>query len=97
MLRASKSSKPGTRIYFRAQTEGAEEKAAEAEVLGREGEFYSLRFQGPVLDILEAFGRVPLPPYIEHAPEKSDESRYQTVYAHHPGAVSAPTAVRHFT
>lgn len=97
MLRASKSPKPGTRIYFRAQTEGAEEKAAEAEVLGREGEFYSLRFQGPVLDILEAFGRVPLPPYIEHTPEKSDESRYQTVYAHHPGAVAAPTAGLHFT
>ena len=97
MLRASKSPKPGTKIYFRAQTEEAAGREAEAEVLGREGEFYSLRFEGPVLDILEEFGRVPLPPYIEHAPEKSDESRYQTVYAHHPGAVAAPTAGLHFT
>lgn len=97
MLRASKSPKPGTKIYFCAQTEEAAGREAEAEVLGREGEFYSLRFEGPVLDILEEFGRLPLPPYIGHAPEKSDESRYQTVYARHPGAVAAPTAGLHFT
>ena len=49
------------------------------------------------MDVLEAFGKVPLPPYIEHAADKSDESRYQTVYAQTPGAVAAPTAGLHFT
>jgi S-adenosylmethionine:tRNA ribosyltransferase-isomerase len=39
---------------------------------------------------------VPLPPYITHAPEADDESRYQTVYARAPGAVAAPTAGLHF-
>ena len=38
-----------------------------------------------------------MPPYIEHAADKSDEARYQTVYAKTPGAVAAPTAGLHFT
>ncbi|MDD5546669.1 MAG: tRNA preQ1(34) S-adenosylmethionine ribosyltransferase-isomerase QueA [Candidatus Omnitrophica bacterium] len=47
--------------------------------------------------ILDKIGIVPLPPYIKRLPEKSDEERYQTVYARTPGAVAAPTAGLHFT
>src|SRR5262249_30148911 len=65
-------------------------------VVGREGECYRLRFPGEALELLERHGRVPLPPYITHAPETEDESRYQTVYARAPGAVAAPTAGLHF-
>jgi S-adenosylmethionine:tRNA ribosyltransferase-isomerase len=67
-------------------------------VLGRAGEFYHLRFpeSASVLELLERHGSVPLPPYITHAPEADDESRYQTVYARAPGAVAAPTAGLHF-
>jgi S-adenosylmethionine:tRNA ribosyltransferase-isomerase len=68
----------------------------EVQVLGREGEFYRLRFPGSVLELLEHHGSVPLPPYIAHAPEPDDEARYQTVYARSPGAVAAPTAGLHF-
>ncbi len=46
--------------------------------------------------LLERFGEVPLPPYIRRPPEALDESRYQTVYAKHPGSVAAPTAGLHF-
>lgn len=46
--------------------------------------------------ILETHGSVPLPPYIQHAPDDQDRERYQTVYARHPGAVAAPTAGLHF-
>ncbi|MDR2164499.1 MAG: tRNA preQ1(34) S-adenosylmethionine ribosyltransferase-isomerase QueA, partial [Zoogloeaceae bacterium] len=46
--------------------------------------------------LAEAHGRLPLPPYITHAPEAEDETRYQTIYARHPGAVAAPTAGLHF-
>lgn len=46
--------------------------------------------------VMEQFGHVPLPPYIEHADEAEDEQRYQTVFAKHPGAVAAPTAALHF-
>ncbi|MDZ7958479.1 MAG: tRNA preQ1(34) S-adenosylmethionine ribosyltransferase-isomerase QueA [Aulosira sp. DedQUE10] len=58
-----------------------------------------LQFDGPegvsVVQLLDVFGEVPLPPYIT-ASEASDE-QYQTVYAKHPGAIAAPTAGLHFT
>ena len=65
-------------------------------VIAREGEFYRLRFDRPVLEFLESFGSVPLPPYVRRKAHESDELRYQTVYATKPGAVAAPTAGLHF-
>jgi len=89
-VRASKPPREGSSLRFGA--------SLEARVLGREGEFYRLRFPdgAPVLELLERHGSVPLPPYITHAPDSGDESRYQTVYARKPGAVAAPTAGLHF-
>ncbi|MBD2340587.1 tRNA preQ1(34) S-adenosylmethionine ribosyltransferase-isomerase QueA [Calothrix sp. FACHB-156] len=49
----------------------------------------------PLVQLLNVFGEVPLPPYIT-ASEATDE-QYQTVYAKHPGAIAAPTAGLHFT
>ena len=46
---------------------------------------------------IEAYGKVPLPPYIRRDAEDSDSERYQTVYARHDGSVAAPTAGLHFT
>ncbi len=46
---------------------------------------------------IEAYGKVPLPPYIRREAEESDTERYQTVYARHDGSVAAPTAGLHFT
>ena len=67
-------------------------------VLGRQGEFYHLRFDTAeeVTAVLEQYGRLPLPPYITHAADAGDEERYQTVFARQPGAVAAPTAGLHF-
>lgn len=89
-VRASKSPKAGSRLIL--------EGALEAEVLGRAGEFFHLRFPGDddLVVLLERHGRLPLPPYIERAAGNADESRYQTVYARHPGSVAAPTAGLHF-
>lgn len=92
-IRASKSPKPGSRIVL--------EEAFEMTVTGRTGrenEFFSLELvgDGDLYALIEAHGRLPLPPYITHAAETVDESRYQTVYARHPGAVAAPTAGLHF-
>jgi S-adenosylmethionine:tRNA ribosyltransferase-isomerase len=47
--------------------------------------------------ILQQTGDTPLPPYIHRETTSDDKHRYQTVYAHHDGAVAAPTAGLHFT
>ncbi|SFZ75658.1 tRNA preQ1(34) S-adenosylmethionine ribosyltransferase-isomerase QueA [Chitinimonas taiwanensis] len=88
MVRASKSPKPDSWLQFGEHR---------AQMLAREGEFFHLRFAAPVLDVLEAAGQLPLPPYIEHRPDGEDAERYQTVFAREPGAVAAPTAGLHFT
>ena len=73
-------------------------EAVEATVLGREREFFRLRFEGcdDALALLERHGAVPLPLYITRAAGERDAERYQTVYAREPGAVAAPTAGLHF-
>jgi S-adenosylmethionine:tRNA ribosyltransferase-isomerase len=86
-VRASKPPKPGRTILVGDEA---------LQVQGREGEFYRLEFPRDVLALLDERGEVPLPPYITHAPDAGDESRYQTVYARSPGAVAAPTAGLHF-
>jgi len=48
-------------------------------------------------EILEVFGKVPLPPYIGRDAERNDEDRYQTIFAKCDGSVAAPTAGLHFT
>lgn len=48
-------------------------------------------------DILEVFGKIPLPPYIGREVTDRDNVTYQTVYARHDGSVAAPTAGLHFT
>ncbi|HVR82637.1 MAG TPA: tRNA preQ1(34) S-adenosylmethionine ribosyltransferase-isomerase QueA [Luteimonas sp.] len=92
---ASKSPKPGSRILLDT---AALDAGGEAEVLGRDGEFYHLRFHVP--EPLEAWllhaGRLPLPPYIKREPGSDDDERYQTVFAREIGAVAAPTAGLHF-
>ena len=87
-VRASKSPKPGTKMRL---ADAFEVTAGE-----RAGEFFTLTFEGDVFDLIEAHGRLPLPPYIEHDADEFDESRYQTVYSKEPGAVAAPTAGLHF-
>ena len=53
---------------------------------------------GSVLDLLQRFGTLPLPPYFDRkAPSAQDWERYQTVYGSLPGSVAAPTAGLHFT
>ena len=92
-IRASKSPKPGSRILL--------ENAFTMTVTGRtgeHGEFFALELasDGDLYLLTEAHGRLPLPPYITHNAQSEDETRYQTVYARHTGAVAAPTAGLHF-
>ncbi|MDE2117837.1 MAG: tRNA preQ1(34) S-adenosylmethionine ribosyltransferase-isomerase QueA [Betaproteobacteria bacterium] len=104
-IRASHALQPGSRLLL---VDGH----LPVTVLGREGEFYRLRFDSKevglagmggfspnsqnVSALLERYGQLPLPPYIAHAAGAEDEERYQTVFARQPGAVAAPTAGLHF-
>ena len=94
MVRASKSPKPGSRLRL--------SDAFECTVDGRGGEnneFFVLRLPDSGQDwwtLAERYGRLPLPPYIDHRPDAMDEERYQTVYSKTAGAVAAPTAGLHF-
>jgi S-adenosylmethionine:tRNA ribosyltransferase-isomerase len=90
-VRASKSPKPGSRLLFAGQWQ--------AEMVERQGDLFKLRFlaETDLYAILEASGKLPLPPYIDRSAENHDDERYQTVYARERGAVAAPTAGLHFT
>ena len=48
-------------------------------------------------EVIEAAGKVPLPPYIKRNTDGEDSSRYQTIFAAHEGSVAAPTAGLHFS
>ena len=89
-VRASHSPKPGAVLRLPAD--------ARARVVARDDRFYRLAFEGtgPLAAWLERHGELPLPPYIGRGAEPADAVRYQTVYAHAPGAVAAPTAGLHF-
>lgn len=94
-VRASNARPAGLRLLLRSPNG---EHVLEAEILGRKNSFYRLRFfcDEPLVDALARVGHMPLPTYIDRQDEVLDQSRYQTVYARHPGAVAAPTAGLHF-
>ena len=93
MMRVSKKPAAGTDILIDQETN------TRVRILGRDAQHedrFLLQFDRPVLEVLHAFGEIPLPPYIAHRPNAQDAERYQTVYAQVPGSVAAPTAGLHF-
>ncbi len=89
-IKSSRSPKPGSRLLFA--------NAFEAEVIERQDDLFLLKIHSEtdLLDLLDQYGSLPLPPYITHAADAHDDERYQTVFAKQPGAVAAPTAGLHF-
>ena len=67
-------------------------------VIGREDELWRVEVPGPgdALEFFEAWGEVPLPPYIHRSADATDRERYQSIFAREKGAVAAPTASLHF-
>jgi len=89
-IRASNTPGPGTLL-----------KVADdfcLQVVARQGMFFKLRqLNGnALLALVEKYGAMPLPPYMQREEEDDDKVRYQTVYAQRSGAVAAPTAGLHF-
>ena len=91
-IRASKVPKTGSIVHVYNQAG----ETFPVEMIGYDGRFYEVLFPENVFTLLERFGELPLPPYIEHQPDGEDAQRYQTVLAKNPGAVAAPTAGLHF-
>lgn len=89
-VRASKTPKPGTYIHFSDDIR--------FEMIGRHDNLFELRCMTnePVLDVIDAIGHMPIPPYFQRSSDESDKERYQTIYAEPKGSVAAPTAGLHF-
>lgn len=95
-IKSSRSPKAGSRLRV--------ENSFEVEVVGRQDALFVVKVVDndlTALELVEAHGHMPLPPYIERDQEgrtdsQTDKERYQTVYGNKPGAVAAPTAGLHF-
>ena len=73
-----------------------------AEKIEQDGEEFIIEFSWQPInlffsEILEIFGKIPLPPYINRNADEADNLRYQTMFAKYNGSVAAPTAGLHFT
>lgn len=93
MARPGRKLSPGTIITF------APDLSCEVVAVTPEGgRLVRFIHQGDFDQLLCRYGRIPLPHYIRGGEaDNADTERYQTVYAHQPGAVAAPTAGLHFT
>ena len=65
-------------------------------VKDREENMFIIETNDDIFNIIDHYGKLPLPPYINRDNEDFDDDRYQTVFAKHDGAIAAPTAGLHF-
>jgi S-adenosylmethionine:tRNA ribosyltransferase-isomerase len=89
-LRDSKAVRAGMLLSCGA---GADQHVS---IVARREPFWEVELPCEVHAFFEAFGQVPLPPYINRPADAQDRERYQSLLARVPGAVAAPTASLHF-
>tara|TARA_S200000501_G_scaffold361883_1_gene390699 strand:- start:233 stop:1261 length:1029 start_codon:yes stop_codon:yes gene_type:complete len=92
-IRSSRAPKEGAELVFNFQ-----DKRFTATVKGRQDSFFILDWSDDPKSLFEQYGQIPLPSYMNRAPEKLDEERYETIYAdpNKKESVAAPTAGMHF-
>ena len=91
LVKPSKRVKPGTIVTF-----GDGRLTAECVAVAEHGgRTFKFTYEGIFYELLDALGKMPLPPYITETLD--DQSRYQTVFAKERGSAAAPTAGLHFT
>ena len=68
------------------------------EVYGKEEGLFFIKIinNKSIQYLLDNYGEIPLPPYMNRSPNEQDKKRYQTVFAKTDGAIAAPTAGLHF-
>ncbi len=88
----------GTQLFFDqalvATVETLNADGSRIVTFSRNGEL--IRFEA-LVQLLDAIGHIPLPPYMQREDKETDERDYQTLFAREAGAVAAPTASLHFT
>lgn len=89
-IKASNSPKAGTEIFIHDEVKLC--------VQGRVENLYVVEFDRPILDVLEQYGQLPIPPYFQREADETDDERYQTVFHDKTkiASVAAPTASLHF-
>jgi S-adenosylmethionine:tRNA ribosyltransferase-isomerase len=90
LAKPGKKLKPGRKIEvgeFTGECVGIDDEEKERIVV----------FDAMVYDIVEKYGKTPLPPYIKRESTQDDKDTYQTVFAKRVGSAAAPTAGLHFT
>ncbi|MFK7757172.1 MAG: S-adenosylmethionine:tRNA ribosyltransferase-isomerase [Flavobacteriales bacterium] len=102
MIGGAKKWKEGVISVSSLKSDETEPLVLSAERIQDEDGTYILKFSWSkkgltFSEILDEFGKIPLPPYIKRKPEEEDLKRYQTVFATNEGSVAAPTASLHFT
>ena len=90
-IKASNSPKAGAELFI-----GPDE--VKVTVTGRHENLYIVEFSQPILDVLDQYGQLPIPPYFNREAEAIDTERYQTVFNDPTkiASVAAPTASLHF-
>jgi len=89
--------KPGRRLIFERGGHVLHGEVLEQRFFGRRLVRLWTDQRRPLVEVIDAIGHVPLPPYIKRPDLESDRERYQTVFARARGSVAAPTAGLHFT
>ena len=90
-IKASNTPKAGAELFI-----GADE--VKVTVQGRHENLFVVEFSQPILDVLDQYGALPIPPYFNREAEAIDTERYQTVFndPSKMASVAAPTASLHF-
>ena len=92
--------KPGKRLKTGDLVNLSDERLFKAQIVGDGNEgtrHIKFIYDGIFNELLDMYGKIPLPPYIDRENEAEDRERYQTVYSKYDGSVAAPTAGLHFT
>ncbi len=92
LVRPGRKLPPGTIV---GPVNGTGLEVSVDEDLGDGRRVVTIDVDGPLLDVLEEFGVMPLPPYITEA--LAEQERYQTVFSERPASAAAPTAGLHLT
>ncbi len=90
-IKASNSPKAGAELFIG-------EDGVKVTVIGRHENLYIVEFSQPILQVLDTYGQLPIPPYFNREAEDIDTVRYQTVFNDPTkiASVAAPTASLHF-